>query len=159
MIVTLDADTLATRTGPAHTSDGTTLSAAEALRLANQADIIPTVLTAAGAPLHLGRSRRIASHHQTLALIARDGGCSFPSCDRPPEWCERHHIRDWADNGPTDLDNLTLLCTYHHHHFQQAGWTCEINPDRLPHWRPPAWIDPHRRPILNPRVGQHRRRE
>jgi hypothetical protein len=52
------------------------------LRLANQAEIVPTVMTATGAVLDLGRTRRIASRAQTYALIARDGGCSFPGCDR-----------------------------------------------------------------------------
>ena len=65
---------------------------AKLLQLANNADIIPTVLTATGAVLDLGRSRRIASRPQTLALIARDGGCSFPGCAHPPQYCERHHI-------------------------------------------------------------------
>ena len=29
-----------------------------------------------------------------------------------------HHIRHWEDGGPTELDNLVLLCPYHHrlHH-------------------------------------------
>jgi hypothetical protein len=54
--------------------------------------------------LDLGRSRRIASRTQTIALIARDGGCSFPGCDHPPEWCERHHIVEWVNGGETNLD-------------------------------------------------------
>lgn len=102
--------------------------------------------------LDLYRHRRLASRGQTIALCARDGGCSFPGCDRPPEWCERHHIIDWADGGETNLDNLTLLCSYHHHQFAARGWTCRINGDRLPEWRPPRWIDPQQRPLMNGRI-------
>jgi hypothetical protein len=43
-----------------------------------------------------------------MALIAREGGCSFPGCGHPPQWCDRHHIIDWIDGGPTDLENLKL---------------------------------------------------
>ena len=50
-------------------------------RLADQADIYTAFLNAAGEVLRLGRSRRIATRSQTIALIARDGGCSFPGCD------------------------------------------------------------------------------
>ena len=92
-------------------------------------------------PLRLGRMRRIATLGQTAALIARDHGCSFPGCDTAPEWCERHHIRPWSEGGLTDLDNLTLLCPYHHHNFASRGWHCQINPDGLPEWRPPNWVD------------------
>jgi hypothetical protein len=87
-----------------------------------------------------------------LALIARDGGCSFPGCDTAPQWCERHHILPWQVGGDTNLDNLTLLCRYHHRHFEQGGWTCRLNGDGLPVWIPPKWIDRQRRPILNPRI-------
>ena len=102
--------------------------------------------------LNLGRQRRIASRSQTVALIARDKGCSFPGCDTAPEWCERHHVIGWVDGGRTDLDNLTLLCRYHHHNFAARGWDCAINTDGLPAWRPPAWLDPDRKPLINTRI-------
>jgi hypothetical protein len=105
--------------------------------LANQADILPTVLSKTGNVLDQGRSRRVATTNQTLALIARDHGCSFPGCTHPPQWCERHHIKEWINGGTTDLQNLTLLCRYHHHNFTTKGWTCHPNTDGLPEWRPP----------------------
>ena len=77
---------------------------------------------------------------------------SFPGCDVAPQWCERHHIVPWQVGGDTNLDNLTLLCRYHHRHFEQGGWTCRLNDDGLPVWIPPQWIDRQRRPILNPRI-------
>lgn len=136
------------------TSTGEVLSVAEALRLAAEAEIVPVVLAAGGRPLQLGRSRRCASTSQTYALIARDGGCSFPGCTVRPEWCERHHIVPWHRGGRTDVDNLTLLCGYHHAHFQQAGWTAALDADGLPAWRPPRWQDRHRQPLVNHRIRE-----
>lgn len=122
VIVTINWEDLAAKTGYGTTSDGVLISTREVLAMASEAEIIPVVLNASGAVLDLGRSRRIASKFQTLALIARDGGCSFPACDHPPEWCQRHHIKGWVDGGLTDLNNLTLLCGYHHRNFAGKGW-------------------------------------
>ncbi len=134
------------------TSDGTSLTVPELLKLAGEAEIYPIVLTQHGKLLDLGRSRRIANKHQTLALIARDGGCSFPGCDHPPEWCERHHVVPWIYDGPTDLKNLTLLCSYHHHHFLNRGWEVRINDDGLPEWIPPRYLDREQKPMINNRI-------
>jgi hypothetical protein len=151
LIVMSNADYLAGQ-GVAHYADGSPLSVPNALRLADQADLAWCVKGARGAVLDLFRTRRIASPAQTLALVARDGGCSFPGCDTAPQWCERHHILPWQVGGDTNLANLTLLCRYHHRHFEQGGWTCRLNGDGLPVWIPPKWIDRQRRPILNPRI-------
>jgi hypothetical protein len=56
------------------------------------------------------------------------------------------------DGGLTDLSNLTLLCSYHHHQFARRGWTCQMIDD-LPAWIPPVWIDPERRPLRNERIA------
>ena len=152
VIVNIDLEDLINRTGTAHTADGTPISTADLLWMANNADIIPTVLAASGAVLDLGRSRRIASRTQTLALIARDKGCSFPGCAHPPQYCERHHIREWIDGGLTNLNNLTLVCAYHHHNFLARGWTCRINTDGIPEWIPPKWVDQDQKPMINTRI-------
>lgn len=132
-------------------TDGTVMSAHTIHDLADEAEVWPTVIDSRGVVLRLGRTRRLASPGQTIALAARDGGCSFPGCDRPPEWCERHHVVDWVHGGRTDLDNLTLLCAYHHHNFAGRGWTCRMI-DGRPAWIPPAWIDPQQRPLLHTRI-------
>ncbi len=152
VIVTIDADDLTNRVGSGRTADGTLIPTAKLLQLANSAEIIPAVLTASGEVLDLGRSRRIASRSQTLALIARDGGCSFPGCAHPPQYCERHHIREWLNGGLTNLKNLTLVCAYHHHNFLARGWTCRINSDGIPEWTPPKWVDRDQKPMINTRL-------
>ena len=152
VIVTVPLQDLLAKAGLAETSDGTLLSAEQLLRIADEAEIWPTIIDHHNIPLALARTQRLASRGQTMALITRDGGCSFPGCTHPPSWCDRHHIRDWILGGPTDLDNLTLVCRYHHTHFLQKGWTCQINTDGLPEWIPPRWIDRAQRPQLNTRI-------
>ena len=152
VVITLDLADLPDKTGYAVASDGTLISTEKALDLADQADVYFAVVNAMGVPLHLGRSRRIATRSQTIALIARDRGCSFPGCDTAPEWTERHHVIPWSEGGATDLDNLTLVCGYHHHNFLSTGWDCEINPDGLPEWRPPWHVDRERKPMINNRI-------
>jgi Domain of unknown function (DUF222) len=152
VIVTISLDDLLAKAGLADTADGTQLTSDQLLRIADEAEIWPTIIDRHGVPLALGRTRRLASPGQTMALIARDAGCSFPGCTHPPSWCDRHHMWDWILGGPTDLDNLTLLCRYHHTHFQQKGWTCRITADGLPEWIPPRWIDQDQQPHTNTRI-------
>ncbi|MBA8827171.1 hypothetical protein FHX42_004555 [Saccharopolyspora lacisalsi] len=65
-------------------------------------------------PTDLGRATRVISKTLRKALDVRDGGCVHSNCDRPPDWCDAHHVKHWAQGGRTDLDNLVLLCRRHH---------------------------------------------
>ena len=109
--------------------------------MACEAEVVPVVFNSAGGIVCYGRTRRLASAGQRLALAARDGGCAFPACDRPASWCQVHHVLPWLLDGPTDLENLVLLCAFHHRHFETAGWVIVMS-DGVPWWRPPAWYDP-----------------
>jgi hypothetical protein len=66
---------------------------------------------------------RDATAHQRKALAVRDGGCVFPGCSAPPDWCAAHHLLPWDDGGFTLLQNLVLLCKHHHHLVHEGGWT------------------------------------
>ena len=66
------------------TGEGTELSAATIRRLACDAELIPAVLDAHGAPLDVGRASRLVTSAIWVALILRDRHCAFPGCDRPP---------------------------------------------------------------------------
>jgi hypothetical protein len=94
-------------------------------------------------PLEVGRTTRVVSAAQRAALAVRDGGCSFPGCDRPLAWCEAHHLRHWLHGGPTDLANLALLCRTHHRAVHEGGWQLHRHPGghltaAPPHRRHPA---------------------
>jgi hypothetical protein len=63
------------------------------------------------------------------ALVVRDQHCRFPGCDRPVHWCEGHHLTPWENGGPTDIDNLALLCSRHHHLIHRPDWHAKLLPD------------------------------
>jgi hypothetical protein len=148
VLVTLTVDQLQARTGVVTTAHGGLISVPQALQIAAEADIVPVVIGDAGGVLGYGLTRRVASIGQRRALAARDFGCSFPGCDRPPDWCQTHHVTAWADGGPTNLENLTLVCGFHHRQHRKRGWTCHMT-NGVPHWRPPHWIDQTQTPRRN----------
>jgi ADP-ribose pyrophosphatase YjhB (NUDIX family) len=129
---------------------GETLTAAAIRRLACDARVLPIVLDSAGVPIDVGRSRRLFTGAIRTAILIRDGGCTFPGCDRPPRWCDIHHVVPWYDGGATDRDNGAALCGYHHRLIHRDGWTIRIGDDRRPEFIPPAHIDPTRTPQRNP---------
>ena len=92
-------------------------------------------------PLEVGRASRVVSAAQRAALVVRDGGCALVGCDRPPAWCEAHHLVHWLHGGPTDLANLALVCRAHHRAVHEGGWRLGRDPNgRL------TATPPHRRP-------------
>ena len=74
-----------------------------------------------GTPLDVGRKQRTVSTPLKRALWSRDRGCSFPGCHRT-HYVDAHHIRHWAEGGDTSLENLTLLCSYHHRLLHEGGF-------------------------------------
>jgi hypothetical protein len=59
------------------------------------------------------------------ALVARDRGCVVNQCNRPPSWCDGHHLTWWTRGGKTALPNLALVCGRHHRMVHEEGWTLE----------------------------------
>jgi hypothetical protein len=150
VIVTIDYDSLRRQVGAGTLDDGSNLSPAAARRIACDAAIIPAVLGSRSQPLDVGRQSRLVTGPLRRALVLRDGGCTFPGCDRPPPWTDAHHIIHWGNGGPTHLGNLALLCRPHHRLVHHTDWQIRINPkDGLPEFIPPAYIDPDQRPRRN----------
>ncbi|MEQ3549074.1 DUF222 domain-containing protein [Pseudonocardia nematodicida] len=142
--VTVPLETLVTREGGALIGfgDGTlraAIDAEAALRLACDARMVPIVLASTGEPLFVGREKRCANRAQRRALAQRDGGCAFPGCDAPPQWCVAHHVRHWAHGGCTDLDNLVLLCSQHHTLIHKGDWVITME-GGFPLFHPPPWV-------------------
>jgi hypothetical protein len=83
---------------------------------------VTRVITRGGSePLDVGRRTSVVPGPMRRAVIVRDGHCRFPSCDRPPPWCDAHHIEHWADGGVTAVSNLLLLCRRHHRLVHRPG--------------------------------------
>jgi hypothetical protein len=83
--------------------------------------------------LYVGRTHRVVTPRQRRALEVRDQHCAFPGCRVSTRRTEAHHVIPWEDDGPTDLDNLVLLCKAHHHAVHEGGW-----------WLTPTGDDPGR---------------
>ena len=107
-------------------------------RLTCDAELFGLLFSGEGEPLWHGRGERTATDAQRRALVARDGGCVL--CAAEPAWCEAHHIVPWArpTEGPTDIDNLALLCNACHHRLHDhrlvlrrasdGTWTAQPDP-------------------------------
>jgi hypothetical protein len=98
---------------------GGTLSLATIQRLLCDCDLSRVVIDGPSEVLDLGRSTRTPSDKQFNALVVRDSHCQAKGCKVPWQFCQPHHINWWTNNGPTDLNNLQLLC-WHHHRQEHA---------------------------------------
>ncbi len=158
VVVRIPLDALTSGIGVA-TIDGIAqpIDAGTARRMAGDAEVIPCVLGGESEILDFGRTRRLFTRAQKLALVERDGGCAF--CGAPPQFTEGHHILWWSSHGGrTDLGNLILLCTSCHHRIHADEWEIRIEPPPSGDvtggtvwFIPPARIDAHRRPRLGGR--------
>jgi hypothetical protein len=146
--LTVDVAELRQHAGVVELDWGGTVSIQTARRICCDAEIIPIVMRGGSQPLDVGRRQRLVTGPLRRALIARDRGCVAPGCDRPPEWCEAHHLVHWAKGGATSIDNTALVCGYHHTLLHQGEWTARMI-DGVPHLVPPPWIDPRQRPQRN----------
>jgi hypothetical protein len=102
---------------------GATISGEAARRLACDAELHRVITKGKSVVLDFGTSTRFASDSQFMAMALRDGGCRWPGCDRPPGWCDAHHIDEAIrDDGPTNLGNQTLMCSCHHPYLHSPDW-------------------------------------
>ncbi|WP_410810112.1 DUF222 domain-containing protein [Micromonospora sp. 067-2] len=149
VVVTTDYDALLQQLDAGALDTGLQLTPEAVRRLACDAAILPAVLDGAAQVLDVGRQRRLFTGPLRRALVLRDRGCAFPGCDRPPRWCDAHHIRHWVDGGPTSLANAVLLCGHHHRHLHHGDWIVRLAGDGQPEFVPPAWLDPDQLPRRN----------
>ena len=77
-----------------------------------------------------GRATRQISRRLRRALEHRDRCCVVPGCGAT-RGLHAHHIRHWEDGGPTELDNLVLLCPFHHRLHHSGGITITGPADHL----------------------------
>ncbi len=98
-------------------------------RLACEAELFGALFSRNGLPLWHGRRTRTVTPQQWRMLIARDRGCVL--CAAGPSHCHAHHIVAWTApaKGPTDIDNLVLVCNRHHHHIHQHHLTLTRDPN------------------------------
>ncbi|WP_050668916.1 HNH endonuclease signature motif containing protein [Luteipulveratus halotolerans] len=114
--------------GAGVTATGEVLSATEVRRHACDAGIIPMVLGSAGEVLDVGSEVRLFTPAQRRALWHRDGGCTYPGCTIPAQWCDAHHVVWWSRGGRTDLDSVALLCGRHHTTVHRLDLAAVVTP-------------------------------
>ena len=128
LVVVADYDQVAGQLDNARLVDGTPLAPGELLKIALEADILPALFDTKGQPLWLGHKTRTASVAQRVALALRDRGCVI--CGAANSYCQAHHVIHWEDGGPTDIDNLCLLCSdCHHKQIHELGADLTRQPD------------------------------
>ncbi|TQM46197.1 HNH endonuclease signature motif containing protein [Pseudonocardia cypriaca] len=127
VIVHLDATT-----GTARLEGGPEIPATTAQRLTCDARAQVLLNDREGNRLYLGRSRRLATPAQIAALTVRDGaGCRFPGCTHT-HYLHAHHVRHWLHGGRTDVDNLVLICSFHHRLIHDHGYRIR--------WASAGWV-------------------
>ncbi len=125
VVVHVDHDTLVDDDpdGGCALDDGPALASETVRRLACDASVV-TMSERGGKPVTVGRKTRAVPSALRRALRARDRGCRFPGCENH-RFVDAHHIDHWARGGPTNLDNLVLLCRRHHRLLHEGGYAID----------------------------------
>jgi hypothetical protein len=124
VVIHADVDALASDDRSCAIEGGGVVHASTARRLACTARVQAQLEDTSGTPVRLGRMRREPSAWMVRQLRHRDGGCTFPGCGRRG-FTQGHHIVWWEGGGRTDLDNLVLVCSFHHRLVHEHGWSIE----------------------------------
>ena len=145
LVVIGDYDATVGQLRDARLIDGTPLAPSELLKIALDANILPALFDTKGQPLWLGHKYRHATVAQRIALAVRDKGCV--GCGAANSFCQAHHVIWWEDGGPTDIDNLCLLCSdCHHKQVHELGAQITRDPDGHFHLELPSNQPPPRSP-------------
>jgi 5-methylcytosine-specific restriction endonuclease McrA len=136
VVVHIDAPALADPDAPGQSvlEDGTHVPAETSRRLACDASRVVMRHDPDGHVVEVGARTRTIPPALRRALDHRDQGCRFPGCG--VRFTQGHHIRHWANGGPTTLSNLALLCRRHHRAVHEDGYQVEREPNGTLSFRP-----------------------
>ena len=151
MTVAVDLSVLRDAIGRATLSTGGEMSASQARRFACNAELISIVMDGTSRVIDMSMAKRLHDRYQRVILGRRDGGCCWKSCDRPPAWCEAHHLVPYDKGGPTTVDNGALFCFVHHHLLHDGDWHARMAPDGIVEVIPPTRVDRQQRPLRHAR--------
>jgi Domain of unknown function (DUF222) len=143
IIVTATLQDLQSGAGVAATGGGSLLPMRDVIRLAPQSHHYLVIYDKhTRQPLYCGRAKRFATPGQRIVLHALERGCTRPGCTAPAYWCQVHHVDDWvADNGETNINDLTLACGPDNRLVEDGGWTTRKRNDGRTEWLPPPHLD------------------
>jgi 5-methylcytosine-specific restriction endonuclease McrA len=125
VVVHVDAAVLADPAGPGQSvlEEASHVSAETSRRLACDASRVVMRHDGDGRVVEVGARTRTIPPALRRALQHRDQTCRFPGCH--VRVAEGHHVRHWAQGGPTTLSNLALLCRRHHRAVHEEGYQVE----------------------------------
>lgn len=156
IVAAMTLEQLAARSGSVVTDAGVRMTVDALVETCDARDLYLQVLDFHGRTLYLGRSRRLGSVDQYLALVGEEGRSSAPGPATPPAFSQIHHITSWLSGGPTDLPNLTLVGPEAHAGVDDTRsnprkWQTIPPPAGCPEralWIPPEGVDPSRAPVI-----------
>ena len=67
----------------------------------------------------------------------RDKECRFPGCGAKA-YTEAHHVKFWSHGGRTKLENLLLICSFHHTLVHELRWRVTRSRDGTVTWFRPG---------------------
>ena len=120
----------------ARIENGPVLAQETTRRLMCDARVQTVLEDAEGNAFKLGRMTREPSSAMIRQLRHRDPGCRFPGCGFKA-FTQAHHIVHRKDGGPTDLENLIIICRFHHKAVHELGWKVSRKRDGTLWWRAP----------------------
>jgi hypothetical protein len=133
-----EADVL--KPGLCEVEPGAEIAPETARRIACDAALVE-MIERDGMPPVPGRKSRIVPTRLRRALTARDRSCRFPGCTARGHY-DAHHIVFWGDGGPTVLDNLVLLCRFHHRVVHEDGFSIVASGSEFKFLSPDGWEIP-----------------
>ncbi|GAA1509854.1 HNH endonuclease signature motif containing protein [Brevibacterium permense] len=151
LVINATAEDLAKGTGHGTTGADNPIPIKELMRNGLSGSLFFHLMSDRAKTMQVATEQRFANRKQLAVITARDRGCTFPGCDAPPGWCDANHVFPWSLGGKTEINNLALLCSYHHHLLDRTDWDTVMLFDGRPAYIPPAAKDPARKPILHAR--------
>lgn len=151
LVVTAKAEDLAENSGEGTTGSGNRIPIDELTKRGLNGTVFFHLMDEKARTVEVRTEKRFANNKQIAIITARDKGCTFPGCDAPAGWCDANHVVPHGDGGETDINNLCLACSAHHHLLDRSEWEVRMLFDGRPAWVPPTSIDPAQRPILHSR--------
>jgi hypothetical protein len=146
LTVVVDCEALQGRPGTSELADTGPIHPHMARMVACDASVTRVVMGPRSELLDVGRTTPVVPAPMRKAVIARDRHCTFPGCRRPPSWTDVHHVLHWADEGPTAVGNLILLCRLHHRLVHRGGFGVEMIDGRPVFSRPDGTVMANRGP-------------
>lgn len=152
IVVHAPLESLVSGTPGCEVEDGPAIHTETALRLSCDCSLEVVIHNELGDVVGIGRKERKVPRWLLRQLKHRDGRCTFPGCEAK-HFLHAHHIQHWARGGSTDLDNLVLVCTFHHKLVHEYGWDVKLGsePGGGRWFRPGGTLyEPGRAPPENP---------